>query len=161
MKVNKILASNEKRFYNYLIDSLVKVVLGIIISVIVGLYANFTNDVSLYNVIVEEDSYLKSFLESLIIGVLYYTVIETYTGKSIGKYITKTRVVLEDGSNPEFSDVFLRSLCRHIPFDAFSFLGEPGKGWHDSLSKTYVIDEKKLKEQEAIKEIDNLGKDIL
>lgn len=49
-------------------------------------------------------------------------------GKTIGKYITKTIVVMEDGSKPKASDIVLRSLCRLIPFDAFSFLGTEGKG---------------------------------
>jgi len=32
-----------------------------------------------------------------------------------------------------------RTLCRYIPFEPFSFLGNKPIGWHDSLSKTLVV----------------------
>lgn len=156
MKVNKVLAANDKRFYNALIDTVAKFVLASIIGIIIGVYAGLTNNMDALEFF-QDESFLYSYVESIIISTIYYSAIESLTGKSLGKFITKTRVVLENGTKPAFSDIFLRSLCRIIPFDAFSFLGEPGKGWHDTLSNTYVIDEKKLKEQEAINEIDQLG----
>lgn len=42
-----------------------------------------------------------------------------------------------------------RNFSRLIPFDAFSFIGDSSYGWHDSISKTYVVD-KKLLEQKKI-----------
>lgn len=74
--------------------------------------------------------------------LLYYSFMEGTFGFSIGKLITNTRVVDEYGRSPGFARAFLRSLCRLIPFDALSLLfsdGEVRRGWHDSLSKTYVI----------------------
>ncbi|MFT6808347.1 MAG: hypothetical protein ACJA01_001571 [Saprospiraceae bacterium] len=40
-----------------------------------------------------------------------------------------------------FSTVFKRSLCRLIPFEIFSFLGEPLMDWHDKISGTKVIED--------------------
>ena len=66
-------------------------------------------------------------------------------GRTIAKYITQTKVVMEDGTTPKASDIVLRSLCRLIPFNVFSFLGAEGRGWHDSISNTYVVDVVKFK----------------
>ncbi len=37
----------------------------------------------------------------------------------------------------DWKDALLRSLCRLIPFEAFSYFG--GNLWHDKLTKTIVI----------------------
>jgi len=50
-----------------------------------------------------------------------------------------TIVVDERGNKISFGKAALRSLCRIIPFEAFSFLGEEGRGWHDTITNTYVI----------------------
>ena len=82
---------------------------------------------------------------SLVFAVLvvYFVVIETLTGKSIGKYFTKTKVVDINGTKPSFGRIVLRSICRLIPFEMFSFLFFSGGGWHDSISKTRVVEDVK------------------
>jgi len=35
--------------------------------------------------------------------------------------------------------IVIRSLCRFIPLEAFSFLFNDGSGWHDTISSTKVI----------------------
>jgi len=75
---------------------------------------------------------------------LYYSLLETFLkGKSIGKFVTQTRAVREDGSELDFRTALIRSLCRVVPFEPFSFLGDSNSGWHDNWSKTMVIDETK------------------
>jgi hypothetical protein len=34
---------------------------------------------------------------------------------------------------------FIRTLSRFIVFEALSYLGSVSRGWHDSLSGTYVV----------------------
>lgn len=51
---------------------------------------------------------------------------------------------MKNGEKPSFSVIFKRTLCRLIPFDGFSFLGS--RGWHDSISDTYVVEKKSLEE---------------
>ena len=77
------------------------------------------------------------------IGIIYFAVMEFSFGKTLGKMITKTKVVMADGSKPTFGTIFIRTLCRHIPFEPFSFLGGP-VGWHDSISKTRVVSDKPI-----------------
>jgi uncharacterized RDD family membrane protein YckC len=85
------------------------------------------------------DSQLTNYLLGIIVGLLYFTIFEAATGRTMAKFITRTKVVDKNGKKPGFGTILLRSFCRYIPFDAFSYLGS-GPGWHDTLSKTTVID---------------------
>ena len=67
----------------------------------------------------------------------YYMFFEGIWGRSPGKWIFGTAVVNEDGLKPSFGAIALRTICRFIPFEPFSFFGE--RGWHDKISNTYVI----------------------
>ncbi len=154
-----VLATKGLRFANYIIDQIVMVVLGGAIGVLIALYTEFTGDYGLYDVFVESDNTLLDYLIGYIISLIYYTTIETLTGRSLGKYITKTKVVTHEGEKPTFDTILIRTLCRFIPFNHFSFLGEDGKGWHDSISKTYVVEVKKFEEKiETEFELDQIGK---
>lgn len=70
-------------------------------------------------------------------SLLYYTVLEGVFGITLGKRCTGTCVVDGQGRRIGFRRAFLRSVCRQIPFDAFSFLTSDDRvirGWHDSLA---------------------------
>jgi uncharacterized RDD family membrane protein YckC len=75
------------------------------------------------------------------IGVmmLYYVPLEVLFGRTLGKLLTGTRVINEAGERPSFGQVLGRTAARFIPFEAFSFLGNNGVGWHDTLSHTRVV----------------------
>lgn len=73
-------------------------------------------------------------------------------GKSIGKFITGTRAVNQDGSQISVRTALMRSLIRMVPFEAFSALGTPSFPWHDKWTSTYVIDEKNSNYQLKITE---------
>lgn len=79
------------------------------------------------------------FFIFLPILLIYYIFFEMVYGKTPGKFITKTVVVDEKGRKPGSSQIVIRSLARIIPFEPFSFFLAPPRGWHDSLSKTYVV----------------------
>ena len=69
--------------------------------------------------------------------LIYYTLLEKLLkGRTIGKFITKTRAVKNNGEELTFKNAFLRSICRLIPFEIFTCFGTP---LHDSLSNTMVI----------------------
>src|SRR5690606_773076 len=70
--------------------------------------------------------------------VLYHLVFEYAFGRTPGKFITGTKVIDSAGKKPDFKTLFIRNLCRLIPFDALSFLVSE-RGWHDSISMTYVV----------------------
>lgn len=57
--------------------------------------------------------------------VFYFFGFETLTkGRSIGKFITGTKVVTLEGEIPTANVFLKRSFCRIIPFEAFSFLAK-------------------------------------
>ncbi len=72
--------------------------------------------------------------------LFYYLVLEGLFNISAGKCATNTCIVNETGERPGFLKVLGRTFCRLIPFEAFSFLGAGARGWHDSLTNTYVVE---------------------
>jgi len=130
-------ATVGQRFINYLIDIfifyLVIFVLGAVAGLMLGDVEAEGETLFGMPVLIE---YLLIY--ALLIGL--YTFLETATkGRSIGKIITKTRAIREDGSNVNFNDALKRSLIRCIPFEQFSAFG--GRPWHDRWSNTKVIRE--------------------
>ena len=77
---------------------------------------------------------------------------ESISQRTIGKLVTQTKVVLENGEKPAPETIILRSLCRFIPFNAISFLGNIPRGWHVTISKTFVVDLKVFEEQKKFHE---------
>jgi uncharacterized RDD family membrane protein YckC len=80
---------------------------------------------------------------SLLIWIIfpgYYILSEFYFQRTIGKFLTGSFVIDEFGRNPNFKTVFLRTVTRFVPYDAFSIFGEyDGRYWHDRWTKTYVV----------------------
>lgn len=78
-----------------------------------------------------------------IIYALYMSLVELiFKGMTLGKLITGTRAVREDGSPITGSEAFGRGFSRIVPFEAFSALGSGTYPWHDQWSHTYVVDVK-------------------
>ena len=69
----------------------------------------------------------------------YYFIFESIFQRTIGKFITGTRVVDIIGDKPSVWTIAIRSLIRLIPFEPFSFLGAKVCGWHDRWSYTFVV----------------------
>jgi uncharacterized RDD family membrane protein YckC len=134
-------ASGGKRFANYIIDLVVFYGLVVAASIIV-LVLN-PESIDSFN----EKSAESGLMENLVIlifMILYWFGVEAiFKGKTLGKLITGTRAVNEDGSNITAKTAILRSLSRMVPFEAFSALGNPSYPWHDKWTKSYVIDERK------------------
>jgi uncharacterized RDD family membrane protein YckC len=74
--------------------------------------------------------------------LIYFVPQEALWGKTLGKLITRTRVIAVGGGKPGWSRVFVRTLCRLIPFEMFTFIGSYSVGCHDKYSKTRVVVEK-------------------
>ncbi len=132
-------AEKGKRFLNYLLD----VVFFFFILAIFGIIAALTSDALLGFISDLEANPILDRIITAILYAIYYIVMESaLKGKSIGKYLTKTRVVAYDGSTPSLNTFAIRSLSRIVPFEGLSFLGSKPDGWHDRWSETMVIDEK-------------------
>lgn len=63
-------------------------------------------------------------------------------------------MVDEYGKRPTFKKIIIRTLCRFVPFDLYSCLGDPSFGLHDEWSKTFFIKKNEL--QKLLDEIENL-----
>ncbi len=101
---------------------------------------------------------LTDRLVTTLVMITYLFIMEVLTQRSVGKFITGTIVVSEDGTKPEARSIMIRALCRIIGFEALTFLGSTPRGWHDSASGTYVVDAKKYKEAlESRQSFDQIG----
>lgn len=70
---------------------------------------------------------------------LYYFLFEYFNGQTIGKMITKTKVISSSENNKLFFiRLFVRTLMRFIPIDIISYLFTY-RGLHDLVSMTTVI----------------------
>jgi len=138
VNVRNLVAPKGTRFGNLLLDSIIA---GIPISCLsnylaIGTFAFMPdNHVSL-------QEQMNSLGINYVLLTLYFILTEHLFGKSIGKMITGTKVVNHRGQKPTLGQIIGRAFSRLIPLEAFSFLGESGIGWHDSLTSTYVIKEK-------------------
>lgn len=140
---DKLFASNGSRFLNYILDLVAFVIIFFLFCIALGIFIGLIGETNW----ISEMGELGWNLIVFTLFILYYTLLEGFFGRSIGKFITGTILVDENGQKPSFGTVFKRSLCRLIPFDAFSFLGSDGRGWHDTISDTYVVNKKALDEE--------------
>lgn len=133
-----LLASRGQRFLNYILDLIIVYAIIFGLSFVTAIIANFLEAEGFLEWLGNLNK-LEEYLVYFLIMIPYFTLMESIFSKSVGKFITKTMVVLEDGSKPESSIILRRTLCRIIPFDGLSFLGSPSRGWHDSITDTYVV----------------------
>lgn len=144
MKQNKILENEEKEQFNGQIASRESRLLNFVIDKIVFFLLIFLHAMVLdgwLNIIPDDGSPLLG-LYSLILYVSYYTIFECLFKKTLGKFITNTIVVNENGKYPSNKEILIRNICRLIPFNHISFLVSE-KGFHDQISKTKVVYDKK------------------
>lgn len=137
------------RFVNFIIDRIIVIALGFLFLILI-------EDTEIGYSIINSDSIIVDYIFGAILSLIYYSIIEAATGKSIGKMITKTVVVKEDGTKPEIGDYLTRSFVRIIPFEPFSFLGD-GVGWHDTFTNTRVVKKDSLKDSHTNEILDDFG----
>ena len=126
--INEYAASRWLRFATHLIDAILIYVCN---QSVIYVLTSITHVLGFH-------SYWITFFFSLSTAIAYYMLFELFFNRTVGKFITKTIVVTEQGKKPDAKDILIRTLCPQIPFDALSYLF--GRvGWHDSISKTRVI----------------------
>lgn len=122
--IHKKEAKKLSRLFNYMLDLLIILAFGF-------KHIRFLSD----GFIFEDVDFLQSnpnwfFLINIF---FYYFVMEFLFLQTIGKLHNNSKV---EYTGNKFKSILIRSFCRFIPFEAFSFLGN--KGWHDTISKTKV-----------------------
>ena len=131
-KVDSNIVGSGIRFLNLIIDSIVWYILIIIVFFIVGL---------IFPTYIINNKFIVVVINLILIfGTFfaYHSIMEIKFQKTIGKFLTKTKVVKLNGENPTTGDIINRTFCRLIPFDRISFLFVKN-GIHDFLSKTKVV----------------------
>lgn len=123
-------ASSGKRFLNRLIDTASYVIIALI----------FINSGLFGEGLQNTDSSLEFAIIEIPFLILYYLLFESLFHATPGKFITNCIVVNDSGKRAPFSQILGRTFCRLIPFDAFTFFGDPSRGWHDSIPNTYVVE---------------------
>lgn len=152
-----MVASGNKRFLNCIVDS---IVIGFIqIGMTQGfnwLYETYGYEGFLIGPPVFGN--IKYTIFGLGINIVYYGLFETVSMRTVGKYVTNTMVVNRDGTRVDSGRIFLRTLCRFIPFEPISFiLRQPAIGWHDSFSKTLVVDIAAFKHAKRMKDLKDIA----
>ena len=135
-------ATRWQRFFNFLIDNLLMrfgltfltgTAIGAFLGIVAPEYILRLSEGDANTI----DLYLLSYLVWVVNVILYYTICEKgFKGYTLGKLITGTRAIREDGGELTVKDALLRSLSRLVPFEAFSGFGYP---WHDTWTKTAVV----------------------
>lgn len=161
--MKNIVASNPEleviwylRIANYAIDIIVVLALLFISGIVASLltYAGIYGPSDFFS----EMGDGMSRLVGVVYLFLYYSIMEITTQRTVGKYITGTMVINEEGLKPEPRSILGRSLCRAFSLEALSFLRAYPRGWHDTASGTYVVNANKLKEITRLKNaIDEIG----
>lgn len=143
--LNYELASKGQRFLNYLVDALfinyvLELATGKAIASLFGTIAATDEEGLLYS------DYWGTYLAATLIvtilnSFLYYAVCEkAFKGKTLGKLLTGTRAIRDDGQELTWKDTMLRSISRWVPFEALSiFFRNDGRMWHDAWIKTSVV----------------------
>lgn len=135
-------ATQGQRFLNWLIDNLfMRYALTYVTGRLVGeMIVRFFPDFALRLAYEENtiDVLLVTYLFGFFNYLIYYTFCErAFKGYTLGKLITGSRAIRNDGQELTFKDAILRSLSRLVPFEAFSGFGD--RPWHDSWTKTTVV----------------------
>jgi uncharacterized RDD family membrane protein YckC len=123
-------ATTGQRLANYIIDLIIFYLLVFVAGMGLGAAAGA----------VEEES---AAIYLLVFGVFfgYYTLFEGSKGKTIGKMITKTKVLMISGEPCTYGKAFMRTLCRIVPFEFISAFAGTSM-WHDKWVDTMVVKDK-------------------
>lgn len=131
-KAEFVAASLGKRAVNYIID----------IFFVAFIFAIIANVFNISTTLTVENKDNSSVILFITFFSLYYILLEYKFGKTIGKFITRTRVVSTNGNDLSIGQCIGRFLCRIIPLEWISGIIMHGVFWHDSIPNTLVVDDK-------------------
>ncbi len=138
-------ASKGLRFANLILDIIFINILSAVIWFAIGFFVGaFSAAMGIADTVVPAfQRLLLSPPVRLLVACLnmfvYFFLCEALWQRTLAKLITGTKVITVNGTKPTFGAIGTRTLCRLVPFEAFSFLtGKPG-GWHDWWSGTIVV----------------------
>ena len=129
-----ILSNNSDRFINYILDRMICIY-------------SFTVNYSIITIILQ-NGYINAepnfsvpfviFAIALYNNFVYYFSLEAFFSLTPAKLISNTISVDNSNQILNLKNALIKTLCRFIPFDNFSFL-LGSNGFHDSVSNTKVL----------------------
>lgn len=135
-------ASTWKRLVNLIVDNIIMQILSAAVGFGVGIVYFLSRGTEQVAISPAEEMQLNiaGYIVGLFVALAYYAGSEYFLQRTPAKFLTGTIVVNLDGGRPTGGQILGRTACRFIPFEVFSFLGDPCVGWHDSIPKTRVVD---------------------
>ncbi len=127
------------RFVHWIVDLVFIYLVLFILGYIIGIFRLRSFGMFIQN---------HPFVFGLLCFYIYFVFFEFIWGRTIGKLLTKSVVVNENGGKPTFGKILLRSLIRDVPFEPFSVLSSSSKMWHDTWTKTIVVKAASIKPNE-------------
>jgi len=111
-----VIASTGQRLGNMFLDLFFFFVFVVVFRIVMALSG-------LVDIIEGIDRMNDPPLMALIFFLIYIVPQEAFSGRTLGKLITGTKAVNEDGTKLTFGKALGRTLCRFIPLEPFSFFG--------------------------------------
>src|SRR5690606_30031587 len=102
-----LIASKGQRFLNFIIDWIVQYAIAFAVGIIAVVIAEVSG---LYGIVdwIGAMNTIEEYLFGVIILILYYLFFESVFARSPGKMITKTVVVMQDGTKPDSATILRR-----------------------------------------------------
>jgi uncharacterized RDD family membrane protein YckC len=129
------IASVGKRVVGAIIDMIVLIIIMIIFSILFGTSEGTSFGVSGFAALI---MYLLWFA--------YFVVLEVITGKTVGKYVVKTKVANESGGQISWGTSIVRNILRIVDGFFFYLVGfiialasKENQRLGDMVAKTYVV----------------------
>ena len=130
-------ATRSQRLTNFLVDGHCCLVLFFGVKFFLSLWA-----LSIGIDTTRLDSPLLLTPVSLLVILAYYTTMEARYNATLGKMLTRTRVLHLDGRRADFRQIVIRNLTRFMPFEPISGCisgDDVPMPWHDRISRTRVV----------------------
>lgn len=125
---------------------LTRLVAYIIDAIIVGIIGSIFSGIGVAIDPERSGAYFIFALIGTIIGLLYYAILWSSSGQSLGKKLVNVKVVTDDGTPPGFFRALLRALIGYPISALIIFLGflwviwdANKQGWHDKIFGTHVV----------------------
>ena len=119
--------------------------IGFIDVIVMFIIFGITTDIFLPVANIKMDYQNTVVITMYFVIILYYFVFEYFfKGRTVGKFIMKTKVINKIGNPPTLKQVFIRIVARYMPFEYLTILTRKDRiALHDSASGTRVIKIKK------------------
>jgi uncharacterized RDD family membrane protein YckC len=130
-------ASKGKRVANFLIDGFLISIVAISIANKMGISINL-NPKTMQEAMNIPLGFTKI---NVIVQVCYYFILEYTTNTTLGKLITRTKVIFVNEHSNKFLGCLIRSTARAIPFSPIIALFLKRFTLHDIMSRTIVVNQ--------------------